>query len=199
MKQLDVNNTNTLFSSVVETGNFYNFKFICTNNVNKKGFVKDHIFTFTNAKKERFQANLHEYDIGLFAVKFYAKKHRYSRDRFSLKTNNGDAITVLKTMVAIILYALKQYPNHSFCFIGNASDGESVNQTKRFKVYKKLMQRYFSPNNFSHNNNPEISFYSMINRKANVTEMNRKIIELGQTELVNSNETNTNNLSRNTK
>lgn len=193
MKQLDVSNTNTLYKPIVKTGNFYNFKFICTNTVNKAGLVNDHIFRFKNFKNEKFTANLHEYDIGLFAVKFYAHKHRYSKERYSLTTNNGDAIKILKTMVCIMLYALQQYPNHSFCFIGNASKGEDSLETKRFKVYRQIMLRYFSSNSFLHSSDASISFYSMVNKKSNNINITKIIAELAQTEIIN--QTNFNNLS----
>ena len=200
MRQIDVNSINTLFSSIESTGKFYDFKFRCSNKVNNTGLVRDHIFVFSNFKKEKFQANLHEYDIGLFAVKFYAKKHKLSSERYSVLTNNGDAITILKTMVAIMIYTLHQYPDHSFCFIGNASKDEQAERTKRFKVYSKIMQRYFSTEKFSHTNDPKISLYSMINKKSNVTLLASKIASLAQREIIEQNSIeNTLNLGRDTK
>lgn len=200
MKQIDVSSINTLFSSIESTGKFYNFKYRCSNKLSQIGLIKDHIFVFSNFKNEKFQANLHEYDIGLFAVKFYSKKHKLSKDKYSLLTNNGDAMTILKTMVAIMIYTLNQYPNHSFCFIGNASKDEQTEKTKRFKVYSRIMQRYFSTDNFSHTNDTKISLYSMINKKSNVQLMASKIANLAQKEIIDRGNNNDSvSLARNTK
>ena len=53
----------------------------------------------------------------------------------------------------------------SFGFIGSNSDGESVSNTKRYRVYSKIIATYFSDKLFMHIENIDKSVYMLVNRQ----------------------------------
>ena len=53
----------------------------------------------------------------------------------------------------------------SFGFIGESSKGEEPQHTRRYKIYKTLSERYFSPKAFIHERDDYNSTYFIINRK----------------------------------
>jgi hypothetical protein len=55
-------------------------------------------------------------------------------------------------------------PYRCFAFIGAASAAEAKNDTKRFRLYKKIMEAIFSPQNFKHFQHPKSSAYLMLNK-----------------------------------
>ena len=53
----------------------------------------------------------------------------------------------------------------SFGFIGSNSDGESVSNTKRYRVYSRIIATYFSDKFFMHIENIDKSVYMLLNRR----------------------------------
>lgn len=198
LNAIAVSNTITQHSSIIKSGATCDFKFRFKSKMHDKGFIYDHNYNFISFKGNKYQVNLHQYDIGIFAVKFNLYKHNKSKNKYSIITNTCDANVIIKTVITIMLHVLNNNPNCSFCFIGSPKDNETTNNTKRFRVYKNYMQRYFDTNNFDHVIDIEQSFYSLINKKVNVIELNLKLKQLFKKEVeITSNSFN--NLTRNTK
>ena len=69
----------------------------------------------------------------------------------------------------------KDEPTASFGFIGANSISENREETKRFNIYKKVMENFFSPVHFAHHNYNKESAYILLNRKT--SENSLSIIE----------------------
>lgn len=131
----------------------------------------------------KYYASLIEYKIGVYAVKFYLKRDKSNPDKYKVMVNNGNAIKVLKTIVAIMLDVLNKDNKASFAFIGMPGQQENINETKRYKVYKKISQRYFSYDNFEHFRDPRRSFYMIVNKKSNVNDLRDQILRIAESEM----------------
>ena len=59
----------------------------------------------------------------------------------------------------------KENPHASFGFIGANCENENIGNTKRYRVYYKIVATQISDNIFKHVENVEKSAYMLINRK----------------------------------
>ena len=113
-------------------------------------------------------------------MKFYLKNHRLSDDRYMLLSNDYDGFRVLSTLVNILHYLFTELnENASIGFIGTklAKEENCIN-TKRFRIYKNIAKRYFSPKTFEHAINVENSSYLLLNRKSAEPELKLKIEDM---------------------
>ena len=111
------------------------------------------------------------------------KNHRKHPDRYKMLSNKGDGIVVLKTIVAIMLDILGKENNASFAFVGMPMVNEKTSSTKRYNVYAKFCQRYFSPNNFEHVYDTSKSFYMLLNKKTDTQKIFSGKIKIAESEL----------------
>lgn len=132
-------------------------------------FVK-HIYTFTSKKSNQtYIIEVDEFqEFLLFAIKFYLKAHRHSDFKFNHCTNLQEAPSCISTCINVMLALHDKNPYHSFAFIGAASANEPKHNTKRFRLYKKVMGAVFSPVHFKHFQHFASSTYLMLN-KLNMT------------------------------
>jgi len=80
-------------------------------------------------------------------------------------TNLKQATRVIRTCIEIMLYFIdKKNPWASFIFIGAQLQEESTKNTKRFRVYKMIMENFFSPTEFDHYLHEENSIYIILNK-----------------------------------
>jgi hypothetical protein len=81
-------------------------------------------------------------------------------------TNNHDAAKVINTSLEVMRhFLLNKNKKASFGFSGAASLEENENlETKRFRIYRKIMENLFSPTNFFHYQLPERNIYLLVNR-----------------------------------
>lgn len=166
MKNPVASNTTTSLNNLNKSGAPYPFKSLCKNPLNGNGKTNDHVYTFISKRSgQRYQANAIEYDIGVYAVKFHLRKDKKNPNKYRVLTNSGDAIVVLKTIVGIMLDVLSKDHKASFAFIGMPLEKENLDTTKRYCVYEKFCQRYFSTDTFEHFYDKSNSFYMLINKK----------------------------------
>jgi hypothetical protein len=124
-----------------------------------------HTYTFKTRKNNTYIVLLNEVlDFDLYIVKFYLKNHRYSDDKYSLLTNFQEFPSILGTIINIMMETYKNNPKSSFCFQGANSKKEDIKETKRFRVYKEVMARCFSPTFFHHIEDSNKSFYLLLNK-----------------------------------
>lgn len=62
----------------------------------------------------------------------------------------------------------------SFGFIGEHSIGEEKDNTKRFRIYKRVTENYFPPEKFEHAINIENSSYLILNKKNKTENLKEK-------------------------
>ena len=58
----------------------------------------------------------------------------------------------------------EQFPNASFGFIGANLIGESERETKRFRVYRRILTTYFSEEHYFHYQIIEKSAYALVRK-----------------------------------
>lgn len=126
---------------------------------------KEHKFTFTCSKNNRYIVNVEEYDHNVFVIKFHLNAHSGSRNKYSILVKTHNASPVIRTCIEIMLFIYRKNPYASFGFIGaNLIKEVSHKNTKRFRLYRKIMENLFSPIHFSHYKYVEKSAYLLLNR-----------------------------------
>lgn len=128
------------------------------------GLLKVHVFAFFGKGNHRYIVDVEEYKNAFFAVKFYLKAHKNSKNKFSLMTGFGDEKRILGTCVQIMLVIQKRNPMASFGFVAANIINESDNCNKRFRVYKEIMRAFFSPVHFDHYTFETKSIYALLNK-----------------------------------
>jgi hypothetical protein len=145
---------------------FYKFRYCNHINIKKGQYnVREHILTFSCKKNNQYIVHVEEYPHFIYVIKFHLKSHRLSEKKYNLQTNLHDPLTVIGTCVEIMLYFYKLNPFASFAFIGANSLGEgSIKNTRRFKVYRRIMENAFSPFTFNHLIYENESAYVLLNK-----------------------------------
>jgi hypothetical protein len=93
------------------------------------------IYKFISDKGTPFIVRVEKYPFSVFAIKFYSKKHSQALNKYSLFTNEGNPMPILRTCINIFLEeVLSKEPQSSMGFIGMPSEGESSHVTKRFRI-----------------------------------------------------------------
>lgn len=143
-------------------------------------FIVCHLYTFRSTYSNSvYIVRLEEFKYNLIAVKFYLKNHRLSNDKYKILTAKKEAIKVLSTCLQIMLIHLKRYPKSSFIIKASRGLGElEENYSKRFIVYRKIVEQFFSSLNFQHlKSGEELSVYILLNKKNNELDLLTKFIE----------------------
>lgn len=124
----------------------------------------DHLLTFTCRFNHQYLIHVEEYAHLVFGVKFHLKAHQDSDRRYSLMTKFNDTPRVLATIVqAMKLFEVK-HPLATFAFFGAELEGEPVANTKRFRVYKPIMENFFNEVKYDHQYLEAESFYLILNK-----------------------------------
>lgn len=157
----------------------FDSSFLFTYKNHAKGDPRDvylkrvHTYVFHTPQPYIFRAE--EYDHNLFAIKYYPKQYQDSKERFNILTGENKAQPIIRTCLDIMLDLLERYEMASFGFYGATLLGEGSFETKRFRVYQRVIENFFSPLRFSHHQFPELSCYLLLNRKEGDPEHLQKI------------------------
>lgn len=124
-----------------------------------------HLFTFRTTRNRQIIVEMHEHAAHpVVIVKFFDKAHRLSLNRFSLMSSSSEAPRIIRTAIQVMLDFHQQNPFLSFAFMGAPDANGNLDNNKRFRVYKGVMQRLFSDLEFEHLQNPKRSLYILLNR-----------------------------------
>ena len=148
--------------------------------------AKVHLLTFRTSKKRTIIVRVHEHKKeSLFVIKFFDKNHRLSDDKFNFMVADGEASTIINTNIAIMQYFYNKNPYASFAFMGAPTKEEirentqlnrhSAYNTKRFRLYKRIMSLFFNPARFLHIQNANCSAYLIANRDFLYPEKDEKL------------------------
>lgn len=160
---------------------YYDFHKSCRQVGYTKHLIEKFIYSLKSPKTHRiYVAEVEHYDFGLYAIKFYLKANKDSKNRFNMLTGLNEGRPVIHTCIAIMVEIFHQDNLASFAFIGSPSPKEIAKEnenpkyikeynTKRFRIYKMLMSTYFSSDVFEHRNSIRHSLYLMRNINANYT------------------------------
>lgn len=157
----------------------YSFRY-CSHTKPKGQYnVITHILTFNCNKNHQYIVNVEQYPHSMYAIKFYLKNHRLSDKKYKFITGLNDQIRVLATCIEIMLYFYNKNHYASFAIIGESSlDENTHNNTKRFRVYKRILENLFSPFRFLHLSFPNESAYILVNKDKQVDNLPHVFIEM---------------------
>jgi hypothetical protein len=106
------------------------------------------------------------YMYNIYGIKFHLKSDRNSKDKYERLSNLNEAKAVINTCMNIMLEINVMDKKSSFGFIGSPCFKDiGIQETKRYKVYKRMLLTYFSDDIFQHIQNNHKSTYMMV-RKA---------------------------------
>ena len=128
-----------------------------------------HLLGFEVSSRQNILVQIEEFTEHPFCfIKFYDRDHRESSDAFNRLTKKGNAPVVLGTCLHIMADFYKKNPYMSFGFTGSPTmeemEMDSGTETKRSRVYRRIMEAVFSPKTFSHIVMEDHSVYLMLNR-----------------------------------
>jgi len=125
--------------------------------------------------KQWYVVRVEEYPDSFYGIKFYLKADSLSPHKYNRLTGLNEPRAIINTCIAILLELEKQNPHSSFGFIGANIEGEGHVETKRFRVYRRILTTYFSEEVFYHYQILEQSAYAMIRRTE--LDKNPKLVE----------------------
>lgn len=150
----------------------YPYNFVMRQNT---GNVPVLIYHFRSPRTNQWYiVQIEEYPSCFYGIKFYLKADRHNPHKFNRLSGLNEPRPVINTCIAILMELSKQSPNSSFGFIGANIIGEAENETKRFRVYRRILTTYFSEEQFLHYQIVEKSAYALV-RKTTI-ETNPNII-----------------------
>ena len=133
------------------------------------------IYHFRSTRtKKWYIVRVEQYPNDFFGVKFYLKDDRLNPHKYNRLTGLNEPRPIIYTCIAILMELAEQYPNSSFGFIGANLLGESERETKRFRVYRRVLTTYFSEEYYLHYQIVEKSAYALVRKT--VLENNPNII-----------------------
>jgi len=141
----------------------YPFRYIQSNKIYNEPFIYEHLYTFKGKGNHRYIVTLQEFPFHFIGIKFHLKAHSNSERKYKLLTENNDVQGCVRTCVEIMISLFPKNPKISYGFIGASSIKESIHNTKRFRIYRQVMENFFSPIHFSHYSLSEESVYLMLN------------------------------------
>lgn len=163
----------------------YKFKTSVAGDVDAPYMLKKSLYEFVSPKTNAtYMVWGEEYEHDFFAIKFHLRKDKNSKKRYSVMSNLHEARPVLNTCMKIMASIAKTNEFSSFGFIGANMSGESVENTKRYRVYCRLAATYVSEEQFEHHINVKKSAYILVRKKALernpelIGEVSRKFIEM---------------------
>lgn len=126
---------------------------------------KRHIYRFKTRFNRVYFIEVEQYKNNIYFAKFYCRIHKNLKDRYKIQLEDGDGFRIFSTCIKLATLLLKEDPLASFGFIGENSIKEQKINTRRYRIYKVLSERYFSPKAFIHERDDYNSTYFIINKK----------------------------------
>lgn len=122
-------------------------------------------YSFKGKNGKRYIVIVEEYNYQCFALKFCLQDHKNFHDRFSRLTHQYECSRVITTIVTIIKEIHQKNPFANFAFIGaQGLEEKDYNQTKRYKIYTKVLEKIIGPVFFERRYNPNNSSCIFISR-----------------------------------
>ena len=143
----------------------YPFTFIHRSRNCGQGILYVDIYRFKSTKSNlSYLVRVERYEHNMYAVKFYQKNHRLSPKKYQILSHTYEARRIIYTCMNVMFSIFQENPRASFGFIGANCEGESEADTKRYRVYRKIVATQISEEQFIHTRNKEKSACMLINR-----------------------------------
>lgn len=115
--------------------------------------------------KQQYIIRVEQYKCDVYAIKFHLKNHTTSDEKYKITTGLEEVQQLLGTCIAILLQIHQESPFASFIVVGmNGREEQTLENTKRYRVYKKVLENKFSPIEFDHFDLTQYSCYFMLNK-----------------------------------
>jgi len=132
-------------------------------------FIKDEYqFYFKSTKsKLRYCVEGIYHEENFFALKYYCKTHKLSKNKYSIHTNTFEANKIIDSCLQAIPLLIDIHPDCSFVAVGARSikseSAEPAQNNRRYKIYcQKLMNIFGSNNDYVMIMLPDISGMALI-------------------------------------
>jgi hypothetical protein len=135
----------------------------------------EHVYAFRGKTSKRYVVIVEEYQYFVFIVKFCLQERKKYSDRFIQLTGLNECSRVLTTIGHIIKEIYNENHYASFGFIGSNLPDEEKENTKRFRLYSKVVSQLIAPVTFEHRLSLKNSAYLLINRDSNEPDLLNKI------------------------
>lgn len=132
------------------------------------------LWRFTSKKTNKeYVVLMEKYHDNVYGVKFYLRQHRKDKDKFSKMTGYGEASTIIKTIISVMLEYATSNPSSSFVVIGalGKNEEQTLEGSKRYKIYKNIIRQLINDKNFYHYDFPDRNMYMLL-RKSEVDSGN---------------------------
>lgn len=143
--------------------------------------IVQHNYCFRGKNNKRYIVHVEEYQYSVFVINFFLADHRNHPDRFNKRTGLRECSRVIATIGHIIIALFKDNPFCSFAFMGANLPGESIQNTKRFRLYSKVVGALISVVEFEHHNSIANSAYLLLNRHHKEPDLLNKVLRVFNT------------------
>lgn len=146
--------------------------------------LRVNIYSFVSTKtNKKYIVRLEDWNDDLFAVKFYLDRDKKNKNKYTVLTGYNEATTVLRTVLNIMIEFSSNRRKNGICthfvVVGTGITNDFENNTKRFRIYSKLLQNLISPLYYIHYEFVEKSIYFLCDRN-NLDALSHLISKLKQ-------------------
>lgn len=122
-------------------------------------------YRFKSDKSNLFYiVRIEEYKEHVYGVKFFLKSMLDSPKKYSHLTNTYEPRTIVFSVFRLMLEIYAKDNQASFMFIGNPDEGGCKENTRRYRLYCKLVSSRISDRFFKHLLTDKYSLYILANR-----------------------------------
>lgn len=138
-----------------------------------------HNYSFVGKNKKRYIVIAEQFNYEVYAIKFYLQEHKSCEHKFSRITKQNECSRVITTVGKIMVELHNKNPYSSFVFVGSPMlKGENQKNTKRYRLYSRVVENLISPLAFEHRHSKNQSAYLLLNRSNNEENLIGKIEEM---------------------
>lgn len=122
-------------------------------------------YRFKSEKSKLFYIiRVEAYRDHVYGVKFFLKSMLNSPKKYSHLTYTFEPRTIVYSVFNLMLEILKKDSLATFMFIGNPDENGTHNNTRRYRLYCRLVSNKISDKYFKHIRTPKYSLYILANR-----------------------------------
>ena len=106
------------------------------------------------------------------------QEHKSCEHKFTRLTEQNECSRIIATIGKIMLELHSKNPYASFAFVGSPLKNELQKNTKRFRLYSKVVENLISPIAFEHKTSRKHSAYLMLNRLNKEPDLLKKVEDM---------------------
>jgi hypothetical protein len=151
-------------------------------NVNRslpnEGHLRRTLYRFKTKSGERYLIFVTEFSERFHTIDFCRTSQQYSKHQFTELTGKDDAIRIISTVVRQMITLLEEGYEEAVCFgfIGARSKNEKGKSSKRFRIYRMIMQNLVDRVKYIHLEDESLDAYVILNKNAD----SKKVLEIAR-------------------